>query len=80
MRYRKLGRTGFKVSDISLGYSNNSAVIKNAIEAGVNYIDTAESYKNQPVIGSVIKDIDRKSLFITSKLEIKEDKSTNKPN
>lgn len=75
LEYRMLGRTGFKVSDISLGYSNNSAVIKNAIEAGVNYIDTAESYKNQPVIGSVIKDMERKSLFITSKLEIKEDKS-----
>ncbi|MEN8154478.1 MAG: aldo/keto reductase [Acidobacteriota bacterium] len=75
LEYRMLGRTGFKVSDISLGYSNNSAVIKSAIEAGVNYIDTAESYRNQPAVGEAIKGLDRSKIFITSKLEIKEDKS-----
>lgn len=71
--YRTLGRTGFKVSDISTGYCNNEAVLNALLDAGINYIDTAESYGNQPTIGKVIKKRDRKNIFITSKLEIKED-------
>ncbi len=73
--YRLLGRTGFRTSDISLGYSGNAQVIRKALESGVNYIDTAESYKNQKVVGEAIKGTDRKKTFITSKLEIKKDKS-----
>ncbi len=73
--YRVLGRTGFKVSDISLGYSGNVQVIKKALESGVNYIDSAESYKNQKVVGEAIKSVDRDKVFITSKLEIQKDKS-----
>ena len=71
--YRVLGRTGFKVSDISSGFVNNAAVLKALFDAGINYIDSAEDYKNQPVIGEVLKNINRKSVFITSKLEIKKD-------
>lgn len=73
--YRMLGRTGFKASDISLGISNNTNVIESALAAGVNYIDTAESYGNQKVVGEAIKSVDRKKVFITTKLEIKEDKT-----
>ncbi len=73
--HRMLGRTGFKVSDISIGYSNNTQVIRTALESGINYIDTAESYKNQKIVGEAIKDIGREKIFITSKLEIKKDKS-----
>ncbi|MCP5108553.1 MAG: twin-arginine translocation signal domain-containing protein [bacterium] len=71
--YRTLGRTGFKVSDISTGYVKNPAVLEKLLDAGVNYIDTAESYRNEPEVGSVIKKRDRKKLFITTKLEIKDD-------
>lgn len=73
--YRILGRTGFKVSDIGGGFLRDAGLISAMLEAGVNYIDTAESYGTQKLIGSVIKDRDRKSLFITSKLEVKEDVS-----
>ncbi len=45
------------------------------LKAGVNYIDTAESYGTQRLIGTVIKNFNRKSLFITSKLEVKKDVS-----
>lgn len=76
--YFTLGRTGFKVSDISLGYSNDPAVIGAALDAGVNYIDTAESYRNQPAVGKALKGRDRKSVFITSKLEIEKEKGLNK--
>jgi diketogulonate reductase-like aldo/keto reductase len=73
--YRTLGRTGFKVSDISTGYVGNPAVLERLLDAGVNYIDTAESYGNEPVVGQVVKNRDRKKVFITTKMEIKDDLS-----
>lgn len=71
--FRTLGRTGFKVSDIGGGFLADAGLISAMLDAGVNYIDTAESYGTQKLIGSVIKDRNRKSLFITSKLEVKKD-------
>ena len=73
--YRTLGRTGFKVSDIGSGFVDNPAVLEQLLDAGVNYIDTAESYGNETMLGSVIKKRDRKSVFITTKLEVKKDLS-----
>ena len=71
--YRTLGRTGFRVSDIGIGTSQTfpTEVIKAALDAGVNYIDTAEGYGRgaaERSIGEAIKGRDRKSLFITSKV------------
>ncbi len=71
--YRILGRTGFKVSDISFGAGNltNANVLEAALDMGVNYIDTAEHYargNSERTIGEVLKNRDRSSLFITSKL------------
>lgn len=71
--YRTLGRTGFKASDISAGYVKDPAVLRNLLDAGVNYIDTAESYKNEDVVGDVVKEYDRKKIFITTKMEIKKE-------
>jgi len=73
--YRPLGRTGFKVSDISTGFVNNEAVLNALLDAGVNYIDSAESYGNESVIGKVLKNRDRSKVFVTTKLEIKKDLS-----
>jgi predicted aldo/keto reductase-like oxidoreductase len=73
--YRPLGNTGFKISDISLGGVTNVEVIKAMLEAGVNYIDTAESYgrgKSEISMGQAIKNVKRESLFINTKLHIKE--------
>lgn len=71
--YRTLGRTGFKVSDIGFGAGNlnNPDVLNAAIEAGVNYIDTAEHYvrgNSERTIGEVLKRHDRKKIFVTTKL------------
>ncbi len=69
--YRTLGRTGFKVSDIGSGAPFNGPILKTLLNAGVNYIDTAETYfngRNETLIGETIKGIDRKSLFITTKI------------
>lgn len=76
--FRTLGRTGFKVSDISSGFIKDPAVLGRMLDAGINYIDSAESYGNQPVIGQVMKNRDRKSVFITTKLEIEAKKDVSK--
>jgi predicted aldo/keto reductase-like oxidoreductase len=74
--YRTLGRTGFKVPDISTGRPSDPAVLRALLDAGITYIDTAESYgrgDSEKTIGQVINDYNRKSIFITSKLHIKDD-------
>lgn len=68
--YRTLGRTGFKASDISVGGLYDESLLNALLEAGVNYIDTAESYGNgqaETIIGKVLKNHDRKKIFITTK-------------
>ncbi|MCP4221266.1 MAG: hypothetical protein GY765_41955 [bacterium] len=76
--FRTLGRTGFKTSDIASGGPSNLAVLNAMLDAGVNYIDTAESYakgKSEIITGQGIKNRDRKSLFVTSKLHLEKNDS-----
>jgi predicted aldo/keto reductase-like oxidoreductase len=46
-RYVRLGRTELKVSDISFGSASSSdaALVRHAFDCGVNYFDSAESYR-----------------------------------
>lgn len=71
MNYRKLGKTNFKVSEISLGtwqvggkwgtqFDNKNAeqIINTAIDNGINFIDTADVYENglsEKAVGRVIR-------------------------
>jgi predicted aldo/keto reductase-like oxidoreductase len=74
--YRALGRTGFKVSDIAAGYIQDDGVLRAALDAGMNYLDTAEEYPgHHRVVAKAIKGRDRKSVFVTTKLLVQEDKS-----
>jgi predicted aldo/keto reductase-like oxidoreductase len=67
--YRTLGRTGFKVSDIGAGDFDDPGPFRALLDAGVNYIDTSETYgQHGRKIGEAIKGRDRSSLFISSKL------------
>ncbi|HBE39683.1 MAG TPA: hypothetical protein DDW27_00460 [Bacteroidales bacterium] len=71
--YRKLGRTGFLVSDIGSGIPYSEAVLKAVIDSGVNFIETSESYdngRNEILIGKTIKNLNREKLFIATKLNI----------
>jgi len=72
-KYRTLGRTEFKVSDIGSGGPFDPGVLNALLDAGVNYIDTAESYGNgqsEKVTGEVLKERDRKKIFVTTKMGI----------
>ena len=60
MYYRRLGRTGLMISEISLGGSPipPEPVFRKAMEMGVNYVDTSSSYSNgnsERIIGRMIK-------------------------
>lgn len=78
MEYRKLGRTGLKVSSLCLGTmtfgkqvdeATSAAIIDRAIELGVTFIDTADMYVNgvtEQIVAKAIKGR-RDSLVIASK-------------
>jgi aryl-alcohol dehydrogenase-like predicted oxidoreductase len=81
--YRRLGRTGLKVSDISVGGGplSNDNVLRAALDAGVNYVDTAEHYErggSERTIGRVLETHPRDSFFITTKLNISFNKQVTK--
>ncbi len=74
--YRLLGRTAWKVSDLAAGYIQDEGVMRAALDAGVNYIDTAEQYPgHHRLVAKVLKGRDRKTLFLTTKLQVLEDRS-----
>ncbi|MDP4089193.1 MAG: aldo/keto reductase, partial [Bacillota bacterium] len=71
MNYRTLGKTGFRVSEISIGtwqlgggwkndFDEKVAVdiLNKAIDSGINFIDTADVYNgglSEKYIGKVLK-------------------------
>jgi len=80
MQYTTLGRTGLKVSVAGLGCGGNSriglgkipeaesvALVREAIDLGVNFIDTAENYETEPIVGKAIRGLPRDSVVISTK-------------
>ena len=81
MHYRRLGHSGLKVSEISLGawvtfgnqIDENAAValIKEAFSQGINFFDNADMYANglaETVMGKAVKSLPRQELVISSKV------------
>jgi voltage-dependent potassium channel beta subunit len=81
MHYRRLGKTGIKVSEISLGawitfgsqIDNARAIelVHSAYEQGVNFFDNADVYakgRAEEVLGEAVKDLPREELVISSKV------------
>lgn len=71
VKYKPLGKTGLKVSDVSCGAISffEPTVLRYAFDLGVNYFDTAESYmrqKSEAYVGEALKDV-RDKLVITTK-------------
>jgi len=74
--YRTLGRTGFEVSDISIGaaFIKEANVVRYAFDKGINYIDTAEGYENgssERAIRDALQHVDREKVFISTKAYIR---------
>ena len=75
MRYRRLGRTGFMVSEIVQGGDpvspDNRRHVEMAVERGLNYLDTAPVYaggKSEPGYAEVLKAVGRDNVFVTTKV------------
>lgn len=80
MKYRRLGRSGLKVSEISLGswltYGKSvedqtaSKIIHKAYELGINFFDSANVYEQgegERVMSQALKEYPRESYVITTK-------------
>src|SRR3989304_3770783 len=76
MEYRSLGRTGVMVSPLCLGAMNvgeptgqeeSIAIINRALEAGINFIDTSNSYnkgESERIVGEALKQNSRRHQVI----------------
>jgi aryl-alcohol dehydrogenase-like predicted oxidoreductase len=81
MKYRKLGATGLKVSEISLGswltyggYVNKDNAVQSihtAYELGINFFDTANVYERgeaEKVVGEALRSYPRESYVLATKV------------
>ncbi len=75
METKEFNKTNNKLSVIGVGTwelssdrEENVKAIKYAVDNGVNFIDTAEMYNTEDVVGEAIKGYERERLFIASKV------------
>ncbi len=81
MNYRSMGRSGLKLSEISLGAwltfgeqideAAASGLVHRAYERGVNFFDNADTYASgraEEVMGRAIRDLPRPALVLSSKV------------
>ncbi|HTX92624.1 MAG TPA: aldo/keto reductase [Anaerolineales bacterium] len=81
MHYRRLGHSGLKVSEISLGswvtfgeqvdQDLATELIRTAYEAGINFFDNADIYAGgqaEILMGVAIRDLSREALVLSSKV------------
>ena len=80
-RYATLGRTGYKISDVSFGSASlrpgQEDLVHHALDRGINYFDTAESYtggNSEIALGRALKG-KRDQVVITSKIMQEPDSS-----
>ena len=86
MEYRILGRTGLNVSVMGVGAGGPSrlgqhdnirsetesiALVLRALDAGINFIDTAEAYETEDIIGKALAQRDRSSIIISTKKRLR---------
>ena len=84
MKYKTLGRTGLRISVACLGCGGSSAlgvtlgksendsinIVKEALSLGVNFIDTANVYQTEKIVGKAIKNLNRDAIVISTKHQI----------
>lgn len=76
-----LGRTGLEVTVMGAGCGGPSragqstgrsvaesvAVVCQALDAGINFVDTAEAYRTEEIVGQAISGLDRSALVLSTK-------------
>ncbi len=90
MKYKNLGNSGLKVSEIGLGtyinfgekISENEAIkiVHKAYDSGINFFDTADAYaggKAEEILGKSLKDFKRDSVVVASKCFMPRNESIN---
>ncbi|MBC7115459.1 MAG: aldo/keto reductase [Pseudothermotoga sp.] len=81
MEYRKVGKWGLKISELSLGswitFGNQldlesaKMLVKKAFDAGINFFDTAEAYAGgiaEAMLGEILKDFRRSDVVVSTKI------------
>ena len=85
MEFTTLGKTGLRVGVAGLGCGGNSrlgqgaglstdqsiALVREAIDLGVNFFDTAEAYGTEQIVGRAIRAVPRDSVVISTKTRIR---------
>jgi L-galactose dehydrogenase len=76
-----LGRTGLRVSVMGLGGGGHSrlgqrtgasaeqshAVVRRALELGINFVDTAEAYGTEALVGAALREVRREDVILSTK-------------
>ena len=78
LEYRPLGKTGLKVTTVSMGVMNCSdpAVLLRAFDLGINFYDTADCYmngRNEEMVGKAFER-KRQKVFIQTKVHVHDEK------
>ncbi len=81
MNYRRLGSTGLKVSEFSLGSwttlggsvddAATTRIVRRAFELGVNFFDTADVYVRgaaEKALGAALRDLPREQIVVATKV------------
>ncbi|MDJ0365157.1 aldo/keto reductase [Hymenobacter sp. H14-R3] len=83
MNHRTLGKTGFSISEISLGtwqvggkwgepfsHDNADRILNAAVDAGINFIDTADVYgdgKSEKAVGRLVRSRAGERIYVATK-------------
>jgi L-galactose dehydrogenase len=88
MDHTTLGRTGLKVSVLGLGAGGHSRlgqqagrseaesadIVRRALDLGLNFIDTAEAYRTEPIIAAGMEGRRREAVVLSTKKTIRADR------
>lgn len=76
-----LGRTGLEVTTMGIGCGGPSragqstgkseaesvAIVRKAFDAGINFVDTAEAYRTEAIVGQAMRGLDRDKIIVSTK-------------
>jgi aryl-alcohol dehydrogenase-like predicted oxidoreductase len=86
MDYTTLGATGLRVSVAGLGCGGSArlgmpwgkskaesvAIVRQTIDLGVNFLDTAAAYGTEPIVGAALAQVPRASVVVATKATIQD--------